>query len=175
MKKLSLLLAAVMMFTLAVSASATTLKENEKAVRTELMKIIPHNKHATTDDLYKTWQKVEAGTSKAVLFDIRTEAEFDAGHIKDVDNIDSGHFYGIPKKITDPDAEIWIFCRTGHRAGYFTAMLYKYGYKNAYFVKGGVKEWGEKGYPLVTKYLGEIKVTNYQKKQKETFKFRENK
>ncbi len=175
MKKLSLLLAVVMMFSLAAAASANPLKDKEKAVRADLMKVIPHDKIVGTDALYAKWQKVEAGKCNAVLIDIRTEGEFDSGHIKDANNVDSGHFYGIPKKITDPNTEIWIYCRTGHRAGYFTAMLYKYGYRNVYFVKGGVKEWGEKGYPLATKYLGEIKVTNYQKKQKETYKYRENK
>ena len=54
-------------------------------------------------------------------------------------------------------------------------MLYKYGYNNVYLAEGGIKGWAEKGYPLVNKYLGEIKVSMYQKKLKEDFWYRENK
>jgi 3-mercaptopyruvate sulfurtransferase SseA len=52
-------------------------------------------------------------------------------------------------------------------------MLYKYGYKNIYMVDGGIVAWAEKGYPLVNEYLGEIKVTKYDKKLKEDFIVRE--
>ena len=33
--------------------------------------------------------------------------------------------------------------------------------------------WAEKGYPLVNEYLGEIKVTRYDKRLKEEFAVRE--
>jgi len=174
MRKVFLLLG---FFVLAVCTSVAfaTTKDGEKAFLAELMKAIPQDKIVAVDDLYKKWQEVEAGTSNAMIVDIRTEAEFDAGHIKDVNNVDSGHAYGMPKKVADPEKEIWVFCRTQHRASYFVSLLYKYGYKNVYLVKGGVKAWAEKGYPLVSKYLGEIKVLKYEKKVKETFQYREDK
>lgn len=157
------------------SAQATDLKAGEGKVLQELRAAIPANKFKTVDDLYAKWQEVQAGKSKAIIIDIRTEAEFDAGHIIGSNNVDSGHAYALHKKIKDADAEIWIFCRTKHRASYFVGHLYKYGYTNVYFAEGGIKAWAEKGYPLGNKYLGEIKVIKYHKKLKEDFLYRENK
>lgn len=154
---------------------SSDLKAGEKSLFTEFRNEIPEGRLKKIDDLYTKWQEVQSGKSKALVLDIRTEAEFDAGHIMGSSNVDSGHAYGLPKKIEDPQSEIWIFCRTQHRASYFVGMLYKYGYTNVYLVEGGIKEWSEKGYPLVNKYLGEITVAKYHKKLKEDFWYRENK
>ncbi len=178
MKKtlLSFFLVAVMagMVMPALSFS-TDLKSGEKSLFNEFRSAIPQDKIKTTDELYAKWQAVQSGKSDAVILDIRTEAEFDAGHIISSNNIDSGHAYGLPKKIKDSNREIWVFCRTKHRASYFVGMLYKYGYTNVYLAEGGIKTWSEKGYPLVNKYLGEIKVAKYHKKLKEDYWYRENK
>ncbi|HBH30133.1 MAG TPA: hypothetical protein DDX99_15080 [Desulfofustis sp.] len=157
------------------SSFAADLKSGEEALLNEFRSVIPKDKFKTVDDLYQKWQEVQSGKSKAIILDIRTEAEFDSGHIISSNNIDSGHAYGVPKKIEDPNTEIWVFCRTKHRASYFVGMLYKYGYKNVYFAEGGIKDWAEKGYPLGNKYLGEIKVVKYHDKMKENFWYRENK
>lgn len=156
-------------------SQAVDLKANEKAVSDEYKKLIPIDKIKNIEDLYKKWVDVQEGRSKALIFDIRTEAEFDSGHILGSNNIDSGHAYGIPEKITDPNTEIWVFCRTKNRSIYFVANLYKYGYTNVFLVEGGIKEWAEKGYPLVSKHLGEIKVVKYDKSLKENYMIRENK
>jgi len=155
--------------------SGADIKGGEKSTLDEMKKLIPADRIKTVDDLYNTWLDVQAGKSRAVIIDLRTEAEFDNGHIKDSNNIDSGHAYTMPEKWPDPETELWVFCRTQHRATYFTGMLYKYGYRNVYLVDKGVVGWSEKGYPLVNKYLGEIKVTKYDKKLKESFVYRENK
>jgi rhodanese-related sulfurtransferase len=157
------------------SSFAADLKSGEEALLNEFRSVIPKDKFKTVDDLYQKWQEVQSGKSKAIILDIRTEAEFDSGHIIGSNNIDSGHAYGLPKKIEDPNTEIWVFCRTKHRASYFVGMLCKYGYKNVYFAEGGIKDWAEKGYPLGNKYLGEIKVVKYHDKMKENFWYRENK
>ena len=173
-KCISYLLALVFIITLPHMASAD-LKSGENAMLADLRASIPKDKIKSVNDLYKTWRTVQKGKSKAIIIDIRTEAEFDAGHIIGSSNIDSGHAYTLPKKITDPETEIWVFCRTKHRASYFAGMLYKYGYKNVYLVDGGIKAWAEKGYPLGNKYLGEIKVARYHKKLQEDYWYRENK
>ncbi len=175
-KKVIVFMALALVWTAGMLAPAyADLKSGESQVLAELREAIPADKVKTIDDLYAKWQEVQAGKSNAVIIDIRTEAEFDAGHIVGSSNVDSGHAYGMPKKIKDPNAEIWVFCRTKHRASYFAGMLYKYGYNNVYFAEGGIKAWAEKGYPLANKYLGELKVTKYHKSLKEDFWYRENK
>jgi rhodanese-related sulfurtransferase len=156
-------------------AFASALQDGEKAVFEEAKKSIPQDKVKNVDDLHAKWKEVQEGKSKAVIIDIRTEAEFDAGHIQDSNNLDSGHAYTLPKKIEDANAEIWVTCRTKHRATYFVGMLYKYGYKNVFLVEDGIEGWAKKGYPMASKYLGKIEVKDYQKELKENFQFRENK
>lgn len=174
MKKMLLVAGLAMGMALTVVTGAKAdLKEGEKAVFEQMKKAIPQDHVAPIDALYAKWTEVQEGKSKAVIIDIRTHDEFDSGHIKGSNNVDSGHAYTIPEKFSDPDTEIWIFCRTKHRATYFTSMLYQYGYKNVYLVEGGIQAWAEKGYPLVSEYLGEIKVTKYEKKVKEDYVCRE--
>lgn len=155
------------------SAPASPTVDGEKAIMSDFKKAIPADHVVPVDALYSKWQEVQAGKSKAVIIDIRTRDEFDNGHVLGSNNIDSGHAYSIPSRWADPNTEIWVFCRTKHRASYFAGTLYKYGYKNVYLVDGGLVAWIEKGYPLVNEYLGEIKVTKYDKRLKEEFLFRE--
>lgn len=171
------LLLMTLTFTSQAVATSTQvdLKAREKELVEDFRSGIPADKLKSVDDLYAKWKEVQSDKSDALILDIRTEAEFDAGHIIGSNNIDSGHAYGLPKKIKDPNAEIWVFCRTKHRASYFVGMLYKYGYNNVYLVDGGIKEWAEKGYQLGNKYLGEITVAKYHKKLKEDYWYRENK
>ena len=157
------------------SFATDDLKAKEESVLTDLRKGIPKDKIKSIDDLHAKWQDIQNGKSKALIIDIRTEAEFDAGHILGSSNVDSGHAYGMVKKIEDPNTEIWVLCRTKHRASYFAGMLYKYGYNNVYLAEGGIKDWAEKGYPLVNKYLGEIQVKKYEDKLEENFWYREDK
>jgi rhodanese-related sulfurtransferase len=146
--------------------------DEEKKVFAELSALIPKDRVASVDDLYKKWQEVQAKKSKAVILDIRSYAEFYAGHLDGSNNISSGLPYLVPKTWPDPNTEIWVFCRTKHRATYFSSFLYRYGYKNVYVVDGGIAGWAEKGYPLFSKDFGEIKVLKYNKDLKEEFEVR---
>lgn len=147
--------------------------DEEKKVFAELSAMIPKDRVVSVDELYKKWQEVQEKQSDAVILDIRTGAEFYAGHLLNANNIDSGNPYLVPKHWPDPNTEIWVFCRSQHRATYFTSFLYRYGYKNIYLVHGGIAAWAEKGYPLYSKDFGQIKVLKYDKALKEEYKTRQ--
>lgn len=147
--------------------------EEEKKVFEELTALIPQNRIASVDDLYNIWRKVLDNKSNAVILDIRTGAEFFAGHLLNANNIDSGNPYLVPRTWPDTETEIWVFCRSQHRATYFTSFLYRYGYSNVYLVQGGIAAWAEKGYPLSSQHFGEIKVLKYDKALKEEYETRQ--
>ena len=174
MKKVVLLLVAISLLVTPVVAFAD-LKTAEKDVFEDFKKAIPADRIKTVDELFEKWLEIKSGKSSAVILDVRTEFEFNDGHIFGSSNLDSGMVYTMPERFTDPNTEIWVFCRTAHRSTYFVGMLYKYGYKNVNLVKDGISGWAQKGYPLFNTYLGEVKVTKYEKKLKEEYLYRDNK
>jgi rhodanese-related sulfurtransferase len=142
-------------------AGDNPLEDNEKAVHKGFADAIPADKIINVDQFHKVWEEVLAGKRNAYLIDVRTHPEFYAFHIEGTDHIHAGHVYTIPKKIKDPNAEIYIWCRTSHRAKYVAGFLYKYGYKNVWVYGEGVVGWAKAGYPFVNQFTGKFKITEY--------------
>ncbi len=154
-------------------ALAEDLKANEKTLWTkEFHNIIPQDKIIGVDQFKKVWEEVLTGKRNAYLLDVRTHPEFYAFHIEGSDHIHAGHVYTIPKKIKDPKAEIYVFCRTQHRANYVAGFLYKYGYKNVYLYKDGIVGWAKAGLPFVNQFMGKFMITEYHKYFNEDGKYR---
>ena len=118
MKKRILITLGIILFlstaTLAFSGD-NPLKSEEKRVNASFAALIPPDKIIGVDKFYQVYQDVMAGKKKAYLIDVRTHPEFYAFHIEGTDHIHSGHVYTIPKKIKDPNAEIYVWCRTSKR------------------------------------------------------------
>lgn len=147
-------------------AEAVDLAANEKAIFTELNKAIPADRIVTVEQFKTIVDEVNAGTRNAYLLDLRSAPEFYTFHIDGADNIHAGHVYTIPKKIKDANAEMYIYCRTSHRAFYVAHFLTQYGYKNFKIVKGGMVDWLKAGYPVVNQYMGKF-VAKYENFDKE--------
>jgi rhodanese-related sulfurtransferase len=144
-------------------AGDNPLRDEEKKVNASFKALIPKDKIIGVDQFYQVYQDVMAGKKKAYLIDVRTHPEFYAFHIEGTDHIHSGHMYTIPKKIKDPNAEIYVWCRTSKRATYTVGFLYKYGYKNVYLYKGGVVGWAKAGHSFVNQFTGKFKILEYRK------------
>ena len=56
--------------------------------------------------------------------------------------------FRIMNMIKNKDAVIVAYCRSGGRSLFAAQTLNKLGYKNAYNLKGGLKEWALSGYPF---------------------------
>ena len=106
-----------------------------------------------------------SGKEEIVLLDIRTEAEYEAGHIQGAQWFPRGkvEFY-IQDLIKDPDAKIVLYCRTGGRSALTTLTMKEIGYTNAVDLDGGFKEWIAQGHTFYNLH-GEHKVVSYQKKE----------
>jgi rhodanese-related sulfurtransferase len=153
--------------------AAQDLVANEKKVSdTEFLSMIPKDKILNVDQFKKVWEEVMAGKLKAYLIDVRSHPEYYAFHIEGTDHIDAGHMYTIPKKIPDPNADIYVFCRTNNRAVYVAGFLYKYGYKNVHMFDGGVVQWAKAGMPFVNQFTGKFQITDYSKETTEAGKYR---
>jgi rhodanese-related sulfurtransferase len=157
-------------------AADNPLKAKEKAVNKEFASHVPKDHIIGVEQFHKIYQEVMAGKRKAYLIDVRTHPEFYAFHIEGTDHVHSGHVYTIPKKIKDPNAEIYIWCRTSKRAKYVAGFLYKYGYKNVWLYNEGVVGWAKAGHPFVNQFTGTFKILEYRKKPSDaekSFRIRE--
>jgi rhodanese-related sulfurtransferase len=159
-KFLVVMLALVFALSMVSLASAKSmLKAHEKAYQKSIAKLVPKKMWRTVNDLYKVWLTNLAGKTKIYLLDVRSHPEFDAFHIEGASHIHDGHWYTIPGWIKNPNADIWVYCRTQHRSGYIAGMLYKIGYTNVKWVHGGMVGWIKAGYPIFNYFLGRADKT----------------
>jgi len=159
-----------------VGAGDNPLKAQEKKVVQSFVDEIPKDHIIGVEKFYEAYKAVMDGKKEAYLIDVRPHPEFYAFHIEGTDHIHAGHMYTIPKKITDPTAEIYVWCRTSHRGKYVAGFLYKYGYKNVYLYDKGVVGWAAAGHPFVNQFTGKFKITEYRKYPSEaekSFRIRE--
>jgi rhodanese-related sulfurtransferase len=106
-----------------------------------------------------------SGKEEIVLLDIRTEAEYEAGHIQGAQWLPRGkvEFY-VQDLIKAPDAKVVLYCRSGGRSALTTITMKSMGYTNVVDLDGGFKEWVSQGNTFYNLH-GEHVVKSYQKKE----------
>jgi hydroxyacylglutathione hydrolase len=84
---------------------------------------------------------------KLTILDVRSEDEWNGGHIKGALHIYVGH---IRERMADipKDKPVAMFCNVGHRAGLGASILLREGYREVYNVLGGMSAWKAAGYPI---------------------------
>jgi len=79
---------------------------------------------------------------KAVVFDVRTSAEYDSGRIPKAAHIPLRQ---LPQRLDDlkkyKDRPIVVSCRTGSRSASACAYLADNGFEEVYNLKGGLRAW----------------------------------
>lgn len=96
--------------------------------------------------------------NKLVLLDVRTKSEYDAAHIKGSAWVERGIAeFVLVRKLPDPNAEIVVYCKKGHRACLVVKALTKAGFRNVVSLAGGFDEWVNEG-NTVHNGLGEFRM-----------------
>jgi rhodanese-related sulfurtransferase len=83
----------------------------------------------------------------AQLLDVRTDREWEAGHIDGATHIDLPELPGRVEEI-DKDRPVVVYCRTGNRSEMAAAALADGGY-DVVKMDEGMVGWAEAGLPLV--------------------------
>ena len=81
---------------------------------------------------------------KAVLLiDVRTQKEFNAGHIEDAVNYDIIDSEAFLLQIADLDKDrpVYLYCKRGVRSGRAAKLLKKEGFTRIYDYSGGYNDW----------------------------------
>lgn len=106
-----------------------------------------------------------AAGKKIILLDVRDKEEFDAGHLPHAVHVSRGLLeFKIGRVISDKNANIVLYCRTGARSALATLVLNQMGYKNAKNMAGAFKAWGLAGYPIYNRH-GEFAMKAFEVKK----------
>ena len=89
---------------------------------------------------------VEIQDSDYILIDVRTQDEFDLGHIDSAINLDfysdtfQNEILSLPK-----NEKIVLYCRTNNRSSKTATILKQNGFRNILVISGGITEWVKNG------------------------------
>lgn len=98
-----------------------------------------------------------AKNPKLVLIDVRTQAEFDAGHLKGATWVERGVAeFKLVRTLPEADAEIIVYCKVGNRSALVVKALQAVGYSNVQS-HAGFDSWVADGNSYYN-YLGESKI-----------------
>jgi len=95
------------------------------------------------------YHKIDAKTAKVafdtqsdiIIIDVRTEGEYNNGHIIDAINIPLGEVeMSVLEQFPNKDENLYVYCRSGNRSAQAAKLLVNQGYTNVYDF-GGVIDW----------------------------------
>jgi rhodanese-related sulfurtransferase len=90
----------------------------------------------------------ELESGNATLVDVRSDADWQAGHARDAKHLERGEIeLEIEEQIPDLDQPIICYCGGGSRSALVTESLQKMGYRNVRSMKGGFRGWKAAGLP----------------------------
>lgn len=83
---------------------------------------------------------------KSVILDVRTQMEYQSGHIKGAKSYPWGQEEAIASEYST-DTPLILICKTGHRSQAAASTLLKLGYKKLSHLEGGMDRWKREGFP----------------------------
>jgi rhodanese-related sulfurtransferase len=105
----------------------------------------PKVKEITVDDARQRL----AENPKAVLVDVREDAEWANGHAAQAIHLGKGILErDIEKTIPDPDTEVIMYCGGGYRSVLTADVAKKMGYRNVASLIGGYKHLVQTNWPM---------------------------
>lgn len=112
-----------------VAAGSTTAAADSTSQKVEYIKITASEAKALID------------SQTVIVLDVRTQEEYDSGHIKDAVLLDSGDVsVKAATVIPDKDATILVYCRSGNRSATASKQLIEMGYTKVMDF-GGIIDW----------------------------------
>ena len=87
---------------------------------------------------------------KFLILDVREESEYAKDHLPGAVHMGKGVIErDIEMRVPDLNTEMILYCGGGFRSALAADNLQKMGYTNVISMDGGIRDWRERGYPLV--------------------------
>ncbi|MDC0064648.1 rhodanese-like domain-containing protein [Gammaproteobacteria bacterium] len=120
--------------------------------RTYLALILLMSFDALSAELWSVAQLQKAiskSDHKPVLLDVRTQSEYNDGHIQNAINIPHDQILKEPQLLSAyKESQVVVFCRSGVRAGKVIEMLEGLGFKEIIDIDGDMLAWNEAGHTV---------------------------
>ena len=102
-----------------------------------------------TQSVQQLADRLKSGVGRMTVLDVRTEGEWNAGHIDGAIHVHGGklqeRFSDVPR-----DRPVSVICGSGYRGSIAASFLKREGYDDVANVVGGMSAWQAAGYPTVT-------------------------
>jgi rhodanese-related sulfurtransferase len=106
-------------------------------------------KRVRETDVNEVKARLDRG-DKLLLVDVREESEFAKDHLPGAIHLGKGIIErDIEARVSELNTEIILYCGGGFRSALAADNLQKMGYTNVISMDGGIRDWREKGYPLM--------------------------
>ena len=144
-KRIAVLMAVLALVFSAVNVATAQEDPTAAIVKEMVAKAKAAVKSASMEDLKAAIDAKE----KAVILDVREPNEFAAGHLPGAISVPRGLVeFTVFKKISDLNATVYVYCKTGGRAALATKTLQDLGYTNAILVPLLYADWVKAGHPI---------------------------
>ena len=102
-----------------------------------------------TKDVTPTEAKAMIDKGSVVVVDVRTDGEWNAGHLKDALHIDiSSSDFEKKIKAIEKNKTVVVYCAVGGRSSRAASSMTKMGFKKVYNMDGGYNGWSALKYPV---------------------------
>lgn len=89
----------------------------------------------------ETAMEMMASGDEFILVDVRTQEEYDGGHIEGAQLLPLDKLGALAEEqLTDKETTILVYCRSGNRSAQASQILVDLGYENVYDF-GGIIDW----------------------------------
>ena len=108
------------------------------------------------------WAMMDRG-QEIKLVDVRTEAEYQAGHLRGAVWVPRGklEFIASAGEVLSVEDEIVVYCKQDGRSALAAATLKKLGFGKVKYFESGFKIWAEDGYPIYNLH-GKLTVMDFE-------------
>lgn len=97
-----------------------------------------------------TFRQLMTERPDAIIIDVRTPEEVNAGMIEGAEHIDfyNSDFADQLNQL-DPEKPVLVYCAAGGRSGKAMEIMHEKGFKEVYNLAGGFRGWSAGGFPVV--------------------------
>ena len=124
-------------------------REEQQAQTVEaILKMMEAHKDQKQEEAMKTYEQISPQEAKkrmdneedVIILDVRTQEEYDSGHIKDAVCLPNEDILSEPDILPDKGQQILVYCRSGNRSKQAAQKLADMGYENV-LEFGGILDW----------------------------------